>query len=172
MVSGFLFSWLGDISLMLESSSEQFFTTGLVAFLIAHIFYIIAFGNNVWHSPNPAFLKKTPLAGLPILVLYGILLYFLIPSLNEMLLPVISYATVLTIMVLAALNRYQAAPPDSVALIFTGSLLFMASDSLIAIDKFLTPMDGVQLLIMALYISAQYFIAIGGMRYQPQRVVH
>ncbi len=168
MLSAFGFSWLGDVLLMLVDISGLFFTGGLVAFLVAHLFYIGAFGHNVKYSPNPSFLKRKPQVGIPVFLVFALLLYYLIPVLDEMLVPVILYTSVITMMVLAALNRYKAAPPDSVSLILAGSLLFMASDSLIAIDKFLTSIGGARVLIMSSYIVAQYFIAIGGMRYKPQ----
>ena len=37
------FSWLGDVLLMFELFDKKYFLFGLVAFLIAHIFYIIFF---------------------------------------------------------------------------------------------------------------------------------
>ena len=36
-----LFSWVGDILLMFESERINFFLFGLLAFLIAHVFYIV-----------------------------------------------------------------------------------------------------------------------------------
>src|SRR5204862_2544366 len=41
VVLALLFSWGGDVLLMFESMNGNFFILGLVAFLIAHIFYIL-----------------------------------------------------------------------------------------------------------------------------------
>src|SRR4030095_456266 len=43
IILALIFSWAGDVLLMFESKNENFFTFGLVAFLLAHIFYIIFF---------------------------------------------------------------------------------------------------------------------------------
>lgn len=170
MIAGFIWSLTGDILLMFTDVSPNFFLTGLCAFLIAHLLYIAAFSYNIKKSPNPALLKSKPIAALPFLLFYAILSYFLLPNLEQMLAPVMVYASVITGMVLMALNRYKAAPPESVTLVFTGALLFMASDTLIAIDRFIRQIDGARALIMSSYIVAQYFIALGAMRFHPHRL--
>jgi uncharacterized membrane protein YhhN len=45
--------------------------------------------------------------------------------------------------------------------VLIGAVLFMISDSLIAIDKFATPIPYPTLFIMGTYVFAQYFIAVG-----------
>jgi uncharacterized membrane protein YhhN len=54
--------------------------------------------------------------------------------------PVLIYAAVLTGMVLVALFRFGKTSSSSFALVFGGAILFMISDSLIAINKFLEPL--------------------------------
>src|SRR6185436_16619471 len=41
IILALVFSWLGDVLLMFESINKNFFILGLIAFLIAHIFYIL-----------------------------------------------------------------------------------------------------------------------------------
>jgi uncharacterized membrane protein YhhN len=60
-----------------------------------------------------------------------------------------------------ALNRFRAVNPASFFLVFAGSVLFVISDSLIALDKFLTSIPHDRLLVMSTYISAQFLIMMG-----------
>ena len=43
IIAGLLFSWLGDVLLMLQDDNSFFFLLGLSAFLVAHVFYILFF---------------------------------------------------------------------------------------------------------------------------------
>src|SRR4030042_4524149 len=47
ILAGLLFSLAGDIALMFP---EKWFTAGLVSFLVAHVFYILAFKPGPGHS--------------------------------------------------------------------------------------------------------------------------
>jgi len=60
-----------------------------------------------------------------------------------------------------ALNRLGNGHPVSFILVFTGSLFFVFSDSLIAIDKFLYSFDHARAVILFTYIIAQYLIMKG-----------
>jgi uncharacterized membrane protein YhhN len=72
-----------------------------------------------------------------------------------------AYMTALQAMSAMALNRLKAVNSSSYFLVFSGSVLFVISDTLIAIDKFLTPVKCDQILIMSTYIVAQYLIMKG-----------
>jgi uncharacterized membrane protein YhhN len=60
-----------------------------------------------------------------------------------------------------ALNRFKTVPSKSFYFVFIGSVLFVISDSIIAIDKFLVSVPNDRLLIMATYIAAQFLIMKG-----------
>jgi len=60
-----------------------------------------------------------------------------------------------------ALNRFKAVNSVSFFLVFTGSVLFVISDSLIAIDKFLNSIPHDRFWVMSTYISAQLLIMMG-----------
>jgi uncharacterized membrane protein YhhN len=75
------FSLLGDVLLMFESSDKNFFLFGLVAFLIAHVFYIISFKKISTGEK----LRLKWLLILPVLIYYGGLMYLLNPHLGDML---------------------------------------------------------------------------------------
>ena len=60
-----------------------------------------------------------------------------------------------------ALNRYKTVNKASFIQVFGGSVLFVISDSFIALDKFFTPIPNDRLLVMSTYIAAQYLIMRG-----------
>jgi uncharacterized membrane protein YhhN len=166
MVAAFTFSWVGDIALMIPGGREQFFLIGLVAFLITHILYIVSFTMVADRSAEPVLKHKIWMV-IPLAAYLAALLAVVFPVVDApMKVPVAVYSTVIGTMAIFALNRYKRVNDSSFALVFGGALLFMFSDSLIAVNKFLCHgtlfMGGI--LIMALYIAGQYFIAKGMMR--------
>ena len=166
MVAAFFFSWVGDVSLMLVFKNENLFLAGLVSFLITHLLYTVAF-NRVDLRDKEALLPKQIWKVTPLILYMAVLFYFLIPGIsnnektNPLLVPVIVYAVAIANMVAFAVNRYGRVNDDSFKLVFAGALLFMFSDSIIAINKFLHPFPTASIFIMALYITGQYLIAQG-----------
>lgn len=142
---GLIFSVIGD--LLLEAS-PNFFVFGLVSFLIAHINYIIAFfGRN----------KKPSLYIVIILLVYGVSLYwFLFPNLNKMAIPVLFYVLVILTMVWRAFAQRKFNKFAIYALV--GSLFFVFSDSLIALNKFYEIIPYSRGVIMITYWTAQFLI--------------
>jgi len=64
-------------------------------------------------------------------------------------------------MSMMALNRRGRVNPPSFRYVFFGSILFLLSDSMIAINKFSTEFPLAGFWIMITYISAQYLIMRG-----------
>jgi len=165
---GLFFSWLGDIFLQMSNpefpsqfAGEKFFIAGLVSFLITHLIYIVAFilpkGKNTLFGAR---IYQTLLV-----ILYGaIMLYYLYRSLGDMKIPVITYTVIILLMLLAALNRYGKVNGLSYILVVLGAILFVASDSLIAVTKFHTKIDFGGVIIMITYVAAQYLIVLGCLR--------
>ncbi|MFM8740122.1 MAG: lysoplasmalogenase family protein, partial [Cytophagales bacterium] len=54
-------------------------------------------------------------------------------------------------------------------LVMLGALLFMVSDSLLAVNKFLNPFEFSGIAIMATYCAAQYLIVEGLLQHPQQR---
>ena len=147
------FSWVGDILLLLVFKDELFFIGGLVSFLIAHIFYIILFFKEL-KKAGAAFKAKQP--GLLLIILFVIAFYaFLSPYLGTMQIPVAAYAGIISFMLYVAYLLYPYWKKPSSLLLFTGALAFVASDSLLAVNKFFTPLPNAGFLIMATYLYAQ-----------------
>jgi uncharacterized membrane protein YhhN len=155
-------SFAGDTALLFESRDAMFFIAGLGAFLIAHIFYIVAYRQHQDDSEENALrgVQKIRFA-FPIVLAGTGLIVVLYPSLGTLQIPVVLYALVLIIMVVNAVFRYGRTGSASFGLVLAGSILFMISDSLLAINKFFSPIAAASLWIMSTYILAQYFIIRG-----------
>jgi uncharacterized membrane protein YhhN len=160
IVLALIFSWGGDVLLM--RTGELFFMLGVVSFLVAHVFYIFTFRQFLFEDDTEALhgLQKIRFA-FPF-VLYGTgLVVVLYPYLGELAMPVLIYALVLTVMVLNALFRFKRTTTASFTMVFGGAILFMISDSLLAVNKFVEPIPLAGFWIMSSYISAQFLIVLG-----------
>lgn len=89
------------------------------------------------------------------------LIVVLYPVLTDMRIPVIVYAIVLMLMVIQSIFRMGRTSPESFWMVFGGAVLFMISDSLIAMNKFLDPFPLAEFWIMLTYSVAQFFIVRG-----------
>ncbi len=149
LFAGFLLSAGGDISLSFEG--EKAFVMGLSFFLLAHVVYIILFAQDFTFSPG-----KLPLA----LIVGGLAItmsIILFPKLGEMRLPVLVYITV--IMAMGVVAAFWTGGASSTAiLLFVGAAVFMLSDSMIAVNKFLVPISWSKFFIMITYYAAQLMI--------------
>ena len=157
----FFFSWVGDILLMLSGKNEMFFYAGVGGFFFAQIIYIYIFRSYA-ESTGAGFVQRRPgYIFLFFLYLAGIYI-FLAPGLEGIMKPIIIvYAITLILMSVMALNRNGRVHYRSFILTFAGSLLFVVSDSLIALNKFAFPIPQGGFIIMLSYISAQYLIMRG-----------
>jgi uncharacterized membrane protein YhhN len=154
IVAGLCCSLAGDVFLMLPSDQ---FIPGLLSFLIAHLFYIAAF------KTRPSGLASTLYAAA--LIAYGSLIFwFLFPHLGEMKLPVTIYLLVILTMAWQALSRWTEKSEPGAAFAAIGAILFVASDSMIAIDRFYDRFRLAEFLILATYFSAQWLIALSVVR--------
>lgn len=159
---GFIFSLLGDVLLMFRR--DDLFIFGLGAFLVAHIFYILTFLRET--GPGTRYgIPQALLRFIPFLVFYAVFMWIAIPRILQqdagLALPVMVYAFVICLMGWAAALRRKAVSPASFVLVLTGAILFILSDSCIAVNKFLYPFHTASVLIMGLYGTGQYAIAHG-----------
>lgn len=145
---GLLFSALGDLFLAL--SGKKYFIAGLSSFGAAHFMYILAFFKN------PVLEKPKIYLGL-LFIVYGIVIWSLLsPNLGNMLLPVTIYILLITLMGLSSVLGKNNHP-----VIILGALLFVISDSVIAVNMFLNKVPNSSFWIMLTYYPAQLFITYG-----------
>lgn len=154
LLAGLGASLAGDVALLWPARG---FLPGLVAFLLAHLAYLVAFTRGVRFAaiawPFAAY------AGVAVLILSQ--LWPGVPA--GLRAPVLAYVVALACMAaqasvaaLAARGTPAAAHARWAAL---GGLLFMASDALLATNRFLAPLPAAGLLILATYWPAQLAIA-------------
>lgn len=147
---GLLFSLMGDVLLMLPSN---LFLPGLVSFLIAHVFYILAFskGQN---------LRLQNLSWWPFL-LFGVLIVgFMMPSLGEMTIPVLAYMIVILTMGWRAYERWSQRKTVEAKWALIGAILFIVSDTALGINRFRLPFELATLVVLGTYFPAQWLIAL------------
>ena len=148
-----LFSWVGDTFLLFVFKDGLFFMLGLAAFLTAHIFYVILFTKELKKSRGKFTLGRS--AVLIVLVYMAGFLAVLIPHLEDLLIPVILYSLVISAMLYIAFLLAPHLPKPSSALLLSGAISFVISDSILAIDKFYHPLPYAGFLIMLTYLYAQ-----------------
>ncbi len=168
-----MFSMAGDIFLMFLR--EELFVFGLASFLFAHVLYIISF-----YKSNSLGMKVLPVGGkiifaFPYAFFVTGFLFILKdhilskPETEPMFIPVMVYAIVIGTMGVFASWRVRGTNQHSFYMVLVGALLFIASDSMIAINKFVQPLPYASIFIMSTYIIAQYFIVRGIMIHTPSR---
>lgn len=147
-----LCSAAGDIFLALnhDDSNDKLFIAGLGSFLIGHIFYALAFFQLIEFQP----VALLPLA--IILALAVSLTWQILPSLGELKIPVLLYILVSGLMGVGASLH---APLNWI--LIAGAIVFMLSDSIIAVQKFWRPVPYRDFLVMSTYYLAQLLIFLG-----------
>jgi uncharacterized membrane protein YhhN len=165
LVLAVIFSLAGDVLLM----KEEYFISGLIAFLISHVLYIFTYREFSNEDSGNALngLQRIRLA-FPVILAGSGLVVILFPVLGDLKIPVMLYAAALAIMVITALFRFGRTTSPSFWMVFAGAVFFMISDSILAVNKFLTPVAFSGVLIMSTYMAAQFLI-IKGLLKHPQQ---
>ncbi len=163
LLAGLFFSWLGDILLMFEDDAGLFFIGGLLFFLTTHVLYIRYFAAT--RSSSLSFFRKRPLLFVAVLAYTIELLYVLWPHLGPMKVPVIIYGLIISIMLSMALWQYGKLSSKTAWLFIIGALLFVTSDSMLAIDKFKQHFSSASVMVMSTYVLAQFLIVLGSLRH-------
>jgi uncharacterized membrane protein YhhN len=151
IVIALLFSLGGDIFLMLP---QDRFLFGLASFLVAHLVYIVAFSlrtPELWTS-----------WGVLPLLLYGAgMTAYLWPGVKrKMRLPVLLYILAILVMAWRGLEQWSQVGGTAALLAFAGTLFFVASDSLLAVNRFRRPFYLAQAFVLSTYYLAQWLIAL------------
>jgi uncharacterized membrane protein YhhN len=142
---------------------EEHFIKGLIAFLLAHLSYVIAF-NLTGVVMN----LESLLIALAIALVTWIFLRRMVDSLRasgktSMIAPVIIYAVVLALSLWAAATRMLHPDWRPIAgwLAAIGGTLFYISDAAIAWNRFVGPHPGGRLFEMITYHLAQFVLSMG-----------
>lgn len=156
IAAGLFASLVGDVLLELPGR----FLGGLGAFLVAHLCYTAAFCVA---TRELLLARATPFAA------YGVLTFALLqPGLGTLALPVAVYAIAISAMMWrAAACLGRAERRAAAALALGGAVSFALSDTLIAFDRFRSPIAGVRYPIILLYWIGQLGIALSARRAGP-----
>lgn len=144
------FSWAGDVTI-------HWFVIGLGCFLLAHAAYLVLFVGQLA-------VRRVQWWSITYVAWLVVLLVMLLPAAGPLAIPVTIYG-----ITLCAMGVFASRCNGWVAL---GGALFIASDSILAIDRFL-PQDGIpfSFLIMITYIGAQTLIVWGIVQHERARLV-
>lgn len=163
---GLGFSMMGDTLLMFSDRDALYFLLGLGSFLCTHLCYLTGFAR--YPSDRQGLLRQKPWLALPALVFLAAMLWYLWPDLpGPMRIPVSVYCAVIVSMALSCLNRSNIFPAEATRLLLSGIVLFIISDSLIALNKFKgdsLAIPAAHLIIIITYVLGQYLIVRGAIR--------
>jgi uncharacterized membrane protein YhhN len=152
-----LLSWAGDIFLMLEPESPGWFMAGLASFLLAHLVYIAVFLRLRKRQPVPVATNYLLLA---VICIYTILLLMVVlPHTGQLQIPVAIYALTIAVMVATAGHAFGTSTPAARFYCLGGAVLFILSDSMLAINRFVHPFPLAGAAVMLSYGLAQFCIA-------------
>ena len=146
------FSFLGDVLLMFKG--EIYFITGLISFLMAHVFFIKIVLNRI-QKPN---LLKVLTSLIPFVGLFLLLIFIIKDSVGALLLPVIIYGLTISAFGTVSLIEYRSSLSKKSLFMLLGAVVFITSDSLLAINKFHLQAHLFDISIMITYVLAQYLI--------------
>ncbi|NJD59775.1 MAG: hypothetical protein C3F13_05840 [Anaerolineales bacterium] len=161
---GAVFCLGGDVFLMLP---EKYFILGLISFLIGHICYVVGFNNSA---------PYINLLGIVLIVALAIYLGWLYPKLAAGLaekekaalkIPVLVYSLVISLMVYSAVLTWTRPgwPMFAALSASIGAVLFFASDSILAWDRFIKRFAHARLLTMITYHLGQIGIILSAILY-------
>lgn len=147
LVLGLVLSAIGDVLLTMSG----LFVQGLVAFLLAQITYTVLFLRQFrWQT------SRLPWAAL--IVIYGAACtMFIVPAAGDMMVPITAYMIAISVMAIAAGFRND----QQFLWVAMGALIFMISDTLIAVNRFVSPFEYSGIAVMTTYYMAQLLICVG-----------
>jgi uncharacterized membrane protein YhhN len=154
------FSWMGDVVLLFADKGELYFIIGLVLFLISHLCYIGVFLKQK-ATTNASKLPLFWVSCVLVLLYLKSILEVLFPTLGTLKIPVTIYAATISVMLVVALKGYFSWQSTARYAILIGAVCFVVSDSLLAIDKFHSPLPHASFVIMFTYLLAQFLITLG-----------
>ena len=153
VVAGLVFGLIGDVCLALKGNKA--FKAGLVAFLLGHVLYVVAFAGLT---------RPSDWLNLTHLLIVGISLgvfWWLRPHLGAMTIPVGLYVLVISLMIAAAWVAFLNPDLRSTGAwaLLVGACCFYVSDVFVARERFVRRRFANRLLGLPLYYVGQFCIA-------------
>ena len=162
LVTAQLLGCTGDV--LLIPNGFAFFASGIVVFLVGHLFYMCLFGGlswkglNAWQWAISAFAMVAIVLGLvKVIGIEGPLFW-----------PMLVYGFFLMLLIFSALAGVLRMPSGSRAtwwILLAGAVLFAFSDACIAMGIFGVMTFALRhFVVMVTYLAAQALLAVGGVR--------
>jgi uncharacterized membrane protein YhhN len=145
------FSFLGDVLLM---DKNNLFLAGIAAFLGTQLIYIFIIKKRLKKGRA----KDLLISIVPFLIFYSLLISVLQKNLGTLTVPVMVYGMAISILGTAALLLYLQNKNSITRMLLMGAILFIISDSMIALQKFHAARTWYPVVIMATYVMAQFLI--------------
>lgn len=164
-LGGQAFSWGGDLALM--GSGQRSFLVGVGSFFAAHVSYVTGFASSSSlpsgvdsAGVNSAGLKTAAAMWVATAPVMTIAAGRKDPALRV---PIAAYATVLATMYAASTLLDQDLPRSARRKVVLGTSLFLLSDTVLGLRKFLLDdhSPALESVVMATYTAGQWFIADG-----------
>ncbi|WP_425658051.1 lysoplasmalogenase [Tenacibaculum ascidiaceicola] len=151
LLSALFFSFWGDVFLL---DKANFFVFGLASFLVAHVVYIKITTSFLYKDSAVRILTSA----IPFVLLFVGLLGLIYNNLGDILLPVLVYGIAISTFGTAVLLNYRQQKTTANTWLLLGAILFIASDSLIALNNFYMSKPLFNIAIIVLYVVSQYLI--------------
>ena len=148
-------SLAGDVLLLFPG----WFVPGLVAFLLAHLAYLMLLRQGVGWFPSRRALAGTLGVGA---AMYAFLWTGGLPT--GLRVPVAAYVAVIALMAAQAIGRATVMRDTAAWTVAVGAAFFMLSDSLLATNKFAMPLPLASFWVLTSYYAAQVLIVGGWLR--------
>jgi uncharacterized membrane protein YhhN len=147
MLTGALFCGAGDV--ILDIDRVRFFVPGLAAFLLGHVGFLALFWmRRVSSSSRRAWI-------IPVMLFALAMAIVLVPRLGSLMTPVLAYLAVITIMTALAIMS------DVRLMAVVGACVFMLSDALLALAKFVFDGHPSPLVTIPVYFVGLFLLGFG-----------
>ncbi len=153
LLAGLFASAVGDVVIAYQ------FLGGIGAFLLAHVAYLVAMGRPRGNAARHA------IAAIPALGVGGTMGWILVGGGHlpaPLRVPVLVYMVVISTMLARATARAFVEPRTRASRVFlVGAAVFVASDALIALSRWVLTIPHPRAAILATYFTAQWLISTG-----------
>ncbi|GFO30225.1 transmembrane protein 86a [Plakobranchus ocellatus] len=148
-LSGLLISSIGDACLVYKA----LFKLGILAFGAAQFMYLLAFKH--WHRKS-----RVAWVAVPLCITLNLILA---PGIDEIVLNflVLGYSLLIHSMLFYAIAGFESFPSQKSLATMIGACLFIASDFLIALNKWVTNTPYAEASILLTYYTAQLLLTVG-----------
>lgn len=149
-MAALVFCLIGDSLLLFP----HLFIGGLIAFLIGHILFAISFVARGGFSRNVGIL-------IPLLLYGAAFYYYIYDHLGALSIPVAIYIAFIMLMAWQGIALYYKQKSTATLCIAIGVVLFLISDSILAYNKFVSPVGYSSYWILSTYWGAIVLLAYG-----------